>query len=137
MLEQLKKSVEYKISALIFAAVLAACLVNTFHGVSSTTKALAKGAEIEIANSVAAAKQRLESSLNLVAADLKVLLKVPGTEGLFRSLDNYDIDPTDGSTSDQWKARQTDFFKALRLHSFSPSPQHMWAISLRQKNGAS
>ena len=107
------RSVQFKVAALIFGAVLIASLVNQWHGVQATTDALVEGAKSKLTNSLASRKERIEAKLRLASADLKFLLQAPAIQGLLRALDNYNFDPLDNTTTKQWVVRMTRIFSGL------------------------
>ena len=113
MIDRLRSSVQYKIAGVIFAAVLVASLANAWHGMQSTSSALTNAAESALASSVVSQGQKVESTLAMVAADLKFLVQVPPVQGLLRAIDNFGIDPSDGSTSELWGNRLTTIFSGL------------------------
>ena len=113
MIDRIRSSVQYKIAPIMFAAVLVASLANSWHGMQSTSNALTSAAESALANSVASQGQKVESTLSVAAGDLQFLVQVPPVQGLLRAIDNFDVDPTDGSTTDNWAKRATTIFGSV------------------------
>ena len=113
MLERFRSSIQYKIAAIMFAAVFVASLANSWHGMQSTSSALTSGAESALASSVASQGQKVESALSVAAGDLQFLVQVPPVHGMLRAIDNFDIDPSDGSTAENWAMRATTIFSSV------------------------
>ncbi len=55
----------------------------------------------------------LKTTLNKIERDLLVLKKTPPIEGIIRSSKNNGIDPLDGSSIEQWKARLASIFESV------------------------
>ena len=113
LIQRFRSSVQHKIGAVILVSVLLASIVNAWHGMSSTSDALTSGAETEVANSVSTQRRTIEAQLRIVAADLQFMLQVPPVQGYLRAIDNFDVDPIDGSTVQDWTKRLTAIFSGL------------------------
>ena len=113
LIEYFRSSIQYKLASVIFASVLLASLVNSWNGLVSTSGALRRGAESELAGSVAARAPAIESKLRLGEADLRFMLLVPPVQGILRAADNGGIDRMDGSTQRLWEKRLTTIFTGL------------------------
>ena len=113
MIDRFRSSVQYKFAGVIFVAVLVASLANSWHGMQSTSSALTNAAQSALANSVASQGQKVESSLSVAAGDLEFLVEVPAVQGLLRSIENFDVDPIDGSTTEDWTKRATTIFSSV------------------------
>ena len=113
LIEYFRSSIQYKVAAVIFASVLLASLANSWNGMVATSGALRRGAESELAASVASRAPAIESKLRLSEADLRFMLLVPPVQGILRAADGGGIDLMDGSTQQLWGKRLTTIFTGL------------------------
>jgi methyl-accepting chemotaxis protein len=107
------RSVQFKIGALLLGAVVIASIINAWHGMRATSRALTEAASTDLATSVAADSKHLESGFRLAVTDLEIVMETPPVQGLLRALDNKGRDPVDDSTKEQWVGRMEIIFSGV------------------------
>ncbi|GEM_PF-4439003 len=101
----LTRSVQWKIGAVLFTAVLVVAVSLTVNGTASTGDALEDGALSEVKALATRDALHLAGEMLLPTTDVMTLQDMPPVQGLFRSEANDGVDPKDGSTTDLWQAR--------------------------------
>ncbi len=98
-------AIQTKLIVLLLFSLIATSAIIAWHGATSTSDAMRTGSHDQLAYAASSDARSIEAQLGGVLADLQFLAEVPTTEGTFRALDNYNVDPIDGSTSWQWIER--------------------------------
>lgn len=70
-------------------------------------------AQVNLQTEAQILSQRFYLDYYIIANDLVTISQTPPIQGLIRSIQNGDIDPTDGSTTDQWRSRLATIFRAV------------------------
>lgn len=109
---------------LIVATILLLVLsqgVVLYMAIDSTKGALEASSSSDISNEIDAVSKKMALFLEGSPNDLIFFRSTPAVQGVVRARDNYDIDPTDGSSTDQWQNR----YKAISEGFANAKPQYI------------
>ncbi len=94
-----------KISVIVFALVLVTAGTVGFFVTRASHNVLVRHEEATLSQEVLLKSMVLRQALDAIRQDVQVLAGTPPFQGVIRARDNGGIDPLDGSTEQEWRAR--------------------------------